>query len=159
MTLLTALQEQSNAVVDNYNANYTINKLANLQELFAPVPALLEYTAEMVPVVKFNLESGNVYCIEMEDFARLKRAQHIDESTALNQIYEAVKYENADEDPEDEIKSVKELAIVLEKEDPEALEKKVKEDPNKVDAKCEAVEAYTEMLNRILEAGAQILYK
>ena len=90
----------------------------------------------------------------MEDFARLKRSQKIDEASALNQILEALKDEE-----DNDIEDIDEIAIVLEKEDTEALEKKVKEDPKKVDAKCEAVEAYTNMLNRILEAGAQIMYK
>lgn len=153
-SLLQSLQEQSSAVKDNYNANLTVNTLANLQETFSPVPGDIEYRAEMIPVSKFSLESGDVYCVEMEDFARLKRSQKIDEASALNQILEALKDEE-----DNDIEDIDEIAIVLEKEDTEALEKKVKEDPKKVDAKCEAVEAYTNMLNRILEAGAQIMYK
>ena len=99
-----------------------LNTLANLQETFSPVPGNIEYRAEMIPVSKFSLESGDVYCVEMEDFARLKRSQKIDEASALNQILEALKDEE-----DNDIEDIDEIAIVLEKEDTEALEKKVKE--------------------------------
>lgn len=153
-TLLEALREQDSSVHNNYNANLTVNEFAQLQESFGNIPGEIVFRAEMIPVQKFTNESGDIYCVEMEDFARLRRSQGLDEATALSQIFEAIKSE-----PENDIESMDEIAIVLEKEDPEQLEKKIKSNPEKIDAKCEAVEMYMEMLNRITNTGAQILCK
>ena len=153
-SLLQSLREQDLAVHDSYNANLTVNELAAFQESYEQVPGNIVFKAEMIPVQKFAHEGGYVYCVEMEDFVRLKKSQKIDNSTAINQIYESIKDEE-----DNDIESVEEITIVLEKEDPEKLEEKIKEDPKKIDAKCEAVESYMNMIKDIASTGVKIMYK
>lgn len=152
-TLLKMIQEQTGEVQNNYNVNLSLNTLAALQESFDVLETPIKYFAECVPVFKLPAVSGKVlYCVEMDEFIKLRKGQGIDEATAVSQLFETVSSEE-----ENDIENVEELAIIIEKEDVESLDKKIKDDPKKIDAKCEAVRMYTEMLERIKATGVTII--
>lgn len=150
MSLLKQIAESSSAVLNNYDANYAVNKLAKLQESFDVLKHPIQYTAAAVPVFIGEASTGTVFLVENENLTKLMKSQNIDEAAALRQIYDVIKEEQ-------EISNMTQLAVVVKEENIEEVYATITESAAKIDARAEAVTKYSDRLEKIMAEGAQII--
>lgn len=141
MSFLKALREAESARYDNYDVNYTMNRLHSIEEsctLGKPLP----FTVSMVPVIEISEGS---YAMDSDLFSKYITTNSIDVSTGITNVCK-----------ECELKP-NQLSITIQTESADKLYDLITEDAGKMNARCEAVEKHVSYMEQIKESDVGII--
>jgi len=154
--LESVLKETNENIMSEFDLQFSINELASILNRSESIERKIIYTAEAVPVFIMDDNEGKTnYVVEQDVLNKLMSSQHIDVGTAIQHIKEALLEEIGDA----HIINSSDLSVVFNKEDIDLLQSVVKDDPTKIECKCEEVSIYNNYLNEIKSTGASLLFK
>ena len=153
-TLLESLLQREDAVYNNATVMEVIGQLNDIQESCSSLMNPIQYTVEMVPIVKLencNGEGDEKYCVNCKDFKKLLGSSNMSISDAIGSLISQVEKDCGAKC------EASDMAIVIPKEDSDELYKSITPDPTKINAKCEAIAKHVDFLKAIQETGCNIL--
>lgn len=118
------------------------------------LPGDLQYTVEMIPVVKLEgcgPEGCDKYCVDAKDFQRMLNSEHMEISDGIHALIHQIS-----KDTGEDVTDACDLAIVAKKQDVCDLDEMIKKDPKKLKARCESVAKHVDFLTAVKEAGCEI---
>ena len=153
-SILESVRNISESKYDNINANLAVNELAKIQENCYVLEQDFRFTPEMVPIVKNeSAEEGQPkYCIDGECFQKMLKSNDLTVSDGIDKLFAEI-----EKDPEMDIETTCEMAIIIKEENLEELYKVLTSDPSKISIRTEAINKHIDFLKEINETGCNIM--
>lgn len=153
MSLLEQLIATESAVYDNGSVNYVVKELDSIQNCCHVFEGTINYTPEMVPIVKLEsyLEDGeDIYFVEGKDFQKMLSSNNMEITDGIGALIDQINKDN------DEKISSSDMAIGIPMEDTDDLYSKITENPQKLNMRCEAAAKHADYMRSIMDTGCNI---
>lgn len=153
-SILESVRATSSARYDNIDANLAVNELAAIQEQCGSLEQDFKYTPDMVPIIKNESaeEDDPKYCIDGECFQKMLKSNDLTVSDGIDKLFNEI-----EKDPNCDIDTTCEMAIVVREEDTSALYNVITSDPSKIAIRTESINKHIDFLKEIHETGCRIL--
>lgn len=154
-SLLESLMTTESGVYDNSDINEVISELAHLQEKCEVLPGELQFTPDMVPVVKLEgcgPDGEDKYCIDAKHFQKMIKSEKMGITDGVHTMFDKIKYES-------NIEGISDMAIVVAEENLDDLYDMVTQEPSKLNMRLESVAKHVDFINTVLETGCSIFLK
>lgn len=150
MSLIKALLESEDALINNIASSSVINKLNNIQEEMDIFPKDIQYTAESVNVFVMPQNGKDLYVIECDNLLKLMKSQNLDPSEALRDIQHVIS-------SNDEVVNFNDVALLVKDENIEVLQELCDANKPSHGARVNNIVEYTDMLKEVKSLGINIL--
>lgn len=153
-SILESVRNISSAKYDNIDANLAVNELAAIQEQCGSLTQDFKYTPDMVPIVHNEAagEDDPKYCIDGECFQKMLKSNDLTVSDGIDKLFNEI-----EKDPNCDIETTCEMAIVVKEENTSQLYDVLTSDPSKIGIRTEAINKHINFLKDIHETGCKIL--
>ena len=153
-SILESVRNTSSAKYDNIDANLAVNELAVIQEQCGSLAQEFKYTPDMVPIVHNEAagEDDPKYCIDGECFQKMLKSNDLTVSDGIDKLFNEI-----EKDPNCDIETTCEMAIVVKEENTSQLYDVLTSDPSKIGIRTEAINKHIDFLKKIHETGCKIL--
>ena len=153
-SILESVRNISSAKYDNIDANLAVNELAAIQEQCGSLTQDFKYTPDMLPIVHNEAagEDDPKYCIDGECFQKMLKSNDLTVSDGIDKLFNEI-----EKDPNCDIETTCEMAIVVKEENTSQLYDVLTSDPSKIGIRTEAINKHIDFLKEIHETGCKIL--
>lgn len=150
MSLIKALLESEDALVNNIASNSVLNRLSSIQEEMDILPQEIKYTTETVPVFVIPQKGNDLYVVECDNLMKLMKSQKLDATEALKDLQHVIS-------SNDEVVNFNDVALLVKDEDIEQIQELCNKNNPSYGARVNNIVEYTDMLKEVRSLGVNIL--
>lgn len=154
MSILSEVAKHDMINYTNIDLNLAINELASMQEVGASA-VRINLTPEMVPIVKIDegKDYKDTYCIDGQCFKRMLDDNSLTVSDGIDALFNQIQ-----KDPNCEIETTCEMAVLLNEEDTSALYEKIVEDTQRIFPGTRAIQEHINFIKSIQDTGCKVYF-